>query len=43
MEIVKSLEEFDLLIKVVQSKSIQNEAKNRQSWISWDVIRYITC
>ena len=40
MKIVKSLQEFSLLIKGV-SKIIKNEGKLQKKWISWHVIRYI--
>ena len=42
MKIMKSLEEFDLLIKGI-SKTVKNEAKEQKPRISWNVIRRFIC
>ena len=42
VKIMKSLEEFDLLIKGI-SKTVKNEAKEQKPRISWNVIRRFIC
>ena len=42
MKIVKSCEEFGLLIKGI-TEAIKNKAKEQKGGISWNVIRHFRC